>query len=89
MPCLLAIFALAFPRVLLIVLWVFTNYIGRAYDSVLIPFLGFLLLPLTTLTYAWLVNSGLPIRGLYLILLIVAVLIDAGTIGGAQRRREE
>ncbi len=89
MPCLVVILALAFPRIVLVLLWLFTNHIGRAYDSFLIPLLGFIFLPLTTLTYAWLVNSGRPVGGVYLLLLILAVLIDAGTFGGARRRKSD
>ncbi len=66
MPCLAVIFALAFPRLVLAVLFLFTHYLHRAYDGFLVPLLGFLLLPLTTLTYTWLVNARHPIAGWYL-----------------------
>jgi hypothetical protein len=89
MPCLAAIFALAFPRLVLVVLFLFTSYLHRAYDGVLVPLLGFLFLPLTTLTYAWLVNARHPIEGWYLLLLILVVVIDAGSWGGAKRRKKE
>ena len=87
MPCLLLILVLAFPRLVLAVLFFFTGYIDRAYHGFLLPLLGFLFLPLTTLAYAWLVNSGRPIAGINLIILILAVLIDAGGIGGGYRSR--
>src|SRR5262249_2817038 len=44
-------------------------------------------LPLTTLAYAWMVNSGLPIQGLNLLILIVAVVIDVGGLGGGEYHR--
>ena len=48
-------------------------------------------LPITTIVYAWMVTNGLPIVGFNLVLLIVAVLLDAGSHGGgfrySQRRR--
>ena len=44
--------------------------------------LGFIFLPLTTIVYAWLVNARHPIEGGYLIVLVVAVVIDAGGLGG-------
>lgn len=86
MPCILAVIALAFPRIILVLLFFFSNYLNRAYQGVLAPILGFLFLPLTTLVYAWLVNSKLPTSGVYLILLIVAVIIDVGGWSGARRR---
>src|SRR6266851_2259100 len=87
MPCLLLIVVLAFPRIVLALLFFFSNYIERAYHGVLLPLLGFIFLPLTTLAYAWMANSGMPIEGINLVILVVAVLIDAGGIGGGAYRR--
>jgi hypothetical protein len=89
MPCIVAVIALAFPRIVLALLFFFSNYLDRSFQGVLLPVLGFLFLPLTTLVYAWLVNTGLPTSGVYLILLIVAVIIDAGSWSGAKRRRAD
>lgn len=88
MPCLLLIVVLAFPRVALLLMFLFSNYLERAYHSVLIPLLGFILVPLTTIVYAWLVNNNYPIVGLNLIWLLLALLIDLGSMGhGYSRRR--
>jgi hypothetical protein len=88
MPCLLLIVVLAFPRIALLLLFLFSTYLERAYHSVLIPLLGFILLPLTTIVYAWLVNNGYPIVGLNLIWVLLAILIDLGSVGhGYSRRR--
>jgi hypothetical protein len=90
MGCLIVLVFLAFPRIALLLLFFFSNYIERAYHGLLIPLLGFLFLPLTTLVYAWMTNTHQPIAGLNLILLIVAVVIDLGSIGhGASRRRSD
>jgi hypothetical protein len=61
----------------------------RAYHGLLLPLVGFLFLPLTTLAYAWMANTGRPTTGVNLIILIVAVVIDLGGLGGAYRRRRE
>jgi hypothetical protein len=87
MPCLLLILVLAFPRVVLALLFFFTTFLDRAYHGYLIPLLGFIFLPLTTIVYAWMVNNKYPLDGVNLIILIVAVLIDAGGIGGGWHRR--
>jgi hypothetical protein len=87
MPCLLLILVVAFPRIVLAVLFFTSNYIQRAYSGLLLPVLGFIFLPLTTLAYAWMVNSNLPIAGVNLVILIVAVIIDVGGLGGGEYHR--
>jgi hypothetical protein len=87
MPCLFVILVLLFPRAVLLVLFFFTNYLARAYHGLLLPLLGFIFLPLTTLAYAWIVNSGTPVEGMNLIILIVAVIIDMGGLGGGEYHR--
>ena len=88
MPCLLLLLTLAFPRVVLVLLYLFSDFLQRAYHSLLIIVLGFLFLPVTTIVYGWVVNSHHPLEGIYLVAVIVAVLLDLGLIGhGARSRR--
>jgi hypothetical protein len=87
MPCLIVILLLAFPRIALVLMFLFTNYLQRAYHGLLIPLLGFLFLPLTTLAYAWMTNTAQPIAGINLIILIIAVVIDVGGLGGGEYHR--
>jgi hypothetical protein len=87
MPCLLLLAVVAFPRVVLVCMYLLSNYLQRAYDNVLIPVLGFFFLPVTTIVYAWLVNTKSPLEGINLLYLIVAVLIDAGGLGGGEWHR--
>ena len=87
MGCILLLLVLAFPRVVLVLMFLFSMYLERAYHGLLLPLLGFIFLPLTTIAYAWIVNSGYPTSGMYLLLLIVAVIIDVGGLGGGAYRR--
>jgi hypothetical protein len=87
MPCLLLVVILAFPRVVLVLMFLLSNYLQRAYHNLIIPLLGFIVLPLTTIVYAWEVNSGLPVAGGYLLLIIIAVVIDIGGHSGAEWHR--
>jgi UDP-N-acetylmuramyl pentapeptide phosphotransferase/UDP-N-acetylglucosamine-1-phosphate transferase len=87
MPCLLLIVVLAFPRVVLALMFLLSNYLERAYHGYLLPLLGFIFLPVTTIVYAWLVNTHRPIDGVNLLLIVVAVLIDAGGLGGGEWHR--
>jgi len=83
----LLIVFLAFPRIALLLLFLFSNYLQRAYHGLILPLLGFLFLPLTTLVYAWMVNTGQLIAGVNLLILIVAVVIDLGGLGGGEYHR--
>jgi len=92
MPCcLLALIVFAFPRAVLVVMFLFTNYLQHAYHGILIPLLGFLFLPVTTIVYAWLVNTGSlvhgDISGGNLLILIIAVIIDMGGFGSGEWHR--
>jgi hypothetical protein len=77
----------AFPRIALVLLFLFSNYLQRAYHGLILPLVGFLFLPLTTLAYAWMVNSRLPIAGVNLLILIIAVVVDVGGLGGGAYHR--
>ena len=63
--CLLALLALISPRLVLFVLWIFSDVLRRAFDGWIIPLLGFFLLPWTTLSYAafWDWGSGRHVAG--------------------------
>lgn len=88
MPCLILLLTLLFPRLALVLLFFFTHYLDRAFHNFLILILGFLFLPFTTLVYAWLVNSALPIAGINILWLIIAAIVDLGSWGhGYSRRR--
>jgi hypothetical protein len=85
---LLALFALVTPRFVIVVLWLFTSYLARAFESFIWPFIGFLFLPTTTLAYAVAQNELDGVRGWGLVLVILGVLIDLGLLGrGARARR--
>ncbi len=86
MSCLVALIALAFPRLAIILVVIFSDYIGRAYDGILWPLLGFIFLPSTTLAYAWAINANGEVSGMYLAVVVLAVLLDLGLLGGGAHR---
>jgi hypothetical protein len=92
MGCIFAILGFFFPRVVIALLVVFSDYLGRAYHTVIWPILGFLFMPFTTLAYAWAINSNGSVSGGYLVIVVLAVLLDLGSHSGggvafARRRR--
>jgi len=93
MPCFVGCLALAFPRLALFLVWLFGgNYLERAYDSSLLPLLGFFFLPTTTLAFAFGANSlSSPghMSPLGWLLTGVAVLVDIGLLGGGGKSAKD
>jgi hypothetical protein len=87
MPCLLVILFVAFPRIALLLIFFLSNYLQRAYHGLIVPLLGFIFLPLTTLVYAWMTNTHQPLAGVNLLILIVAVIVDLGGLGSGEYHR--
>lgn len=87
MPLLVGCLAISAPRFAIVLVVVFSDYLGRAYETTVWPLLGFLFMPLTTLAYAWAINSRGSVAGMHLVVVVVAVLIDLGLVGGSARRR--
>jgi hypothetical protein len=83
--CLAALVLLIGPRLFLVAVWIFSNWYN-AFDSRLVAFLGWLLLPWTSLAwmFTYFHNAGQVSSG-YLVLLILAVLVDIGAFSGGHR----
>jgi hypothetical protein len=91
MPCLIGCLALSAPRLAIVLVVLASDYIGRAYETVFWPLVGFLFMPLTTLAYAWAMHSRGSVEGIQLVVVVLAVLVDLGIVGGggaAARRRD-
>ena len=84
MGCLAGLLVLAAPRFVMVVLWIFTSYLSRAYEGWILPLIGFFVLPTTTLAYAIAENETRGLRSWGLILVVFAVLIDLGIWGGGR-----
>jgi hypothetical protein len=80
MGCLLVLIGFITPRFVVVVLWLFTDYMSRAYHGWLIPTLGFFFLPTTTLAYAIAQNSIHAHLG-KTIVVVIGVLFDVGILG--------
>ena len=86
MGCLLTLIALALPRGLMVFIWLLTDWFGRAFKAPLWPLLGFFFMPYTTLAYiAAMLHGPGVVKGGWLVLVIVAVLVDLGHLGGGGR----
>ena len=87
MCCVLALLAFLGPRLVIFLLWLFTNYMSRAFDTLLWPFLGFLFLPWTTIAFAIAQNEFGGANGIGLLVIAIGFLVDVGVLGGGARRR--
>jgi len=90
MPCLVGCFALFFPRLAIILVWLFGNgWLQQAYSSMIWPVLGFFFMPLTVLAYAlaWNVGGG-RVDGFGIVVIVLAVLIDLGIVGGSASNKK-
>ena len=88
MPCLVTVVALFAPRIAIFMIWLFSSYFARAYETVLWPLLGFLFLPYTMLAYAVAMNAGGGLKGFWLVVFVLGILLDFGVIGSAKTRRQ-
>jgi hypothetical protein len=86
MPCFVILLAFLAPRLAIVVLVVIGDDLGRAYESTVWPVLGFVFAPLTTLAYAWSINTRGAVTGLGLLIVVLAVLADMGLIGTTRKR---
>ena len=87
MPCLLLLFALIAPRLVIVVLWLLTGWFRGIFAIALWPVLGFIFLPTTLLWYTAVQHwfGGLwtfwPVVGL-----VISVAIDVSPARGRRRR---
>ena len=90
MPCLILLLGLLLPRVALVGIFLLTNWFARAFGTWIWPLLGFVFMPYATLAYMTaIVNAGRVTPG-WLVLIIVAAVVDISHWGGgykARRRR--
>jgi hypothetical protein len=88
--CLFAVAAGIAPRIALVLLWIFTNLVNRAFSNIIVPLLGLFFLPYATLFYvlAWDPRRG--VSNLGWVVVIIGVIFDIGHWGGngyARRQR--
>jgi hypothetical protein len=85
--CIGLLIGLLVPRVALIIYWIFTPHLGRAFTHWVWPLLGFLFMPYTTLFYLWGMIFGGGIEGFWLVLVILGVVLDLSSYGSGGRAR--
>jgi hypothetical protein len=88
MGCLFLLIAAFSPRAALILMWIFTPWVDRATSGFFWPLLGLVFLPITTLLYVILWNTGgYGVDGWEWILVGLAVFADLVSYGGGMYGR--
>jgi hypothetical protein len=89
MGCFAVLLALISPRLALFVIWIFSDdWLGRAFESWIVPFLGFFLLPWTTLAYTLMYVSSDHVYGFEWFIVVLAFFIDLASYAQGQRTRQ-
>lgn len=87
--CFAILLGSAFPRLTLVLIWLFSDIIGRAFSGEwVLPLLGILLLPYTTLAYVlvfWFTNQ--PVAGFGWAFVVLGLFFDLGSYAAAGQNR--
>ena len=88
MPCLFVLLALATPRVVIILLYLFSNWFHGVFPSAFWPVLGFIFLPTSTLWFSAVHNWWGGHWGVIQIIgMIIALFIDTSSSAAGRRSR--
>lgn len=89
--CLLAAVGSFFPRLALALMWIFTSYVDRAFTGILLPLLGLIFLPFTTIMFCLAYSPAAHgVVGANWIWVFLGLLLDFSAYGGGgygQRQR--
>lgn len=87
--CLVLLLGSVAPRFALFLLWIFSDYLTRAFESFWVGFAGFVFLPYTTLLYALMDNWQDGINGFGWAFVILGLVLDIGAYTGGYGRRRD
>jgi hypothetical protein len=82
MGCLFAVLAAISPRLALLLVWIFTDLVDRAFTGFLLPLFGLILLPFTTLLYVLAYQPLIGVTGWGWFFVFLGLLFDLGSYGG-------
>lgn len=88
MGCLFVLISLISPRLGIIILWAFTNYVQRSFDGFFIPLLGLIFLPWTTLMYVLVQAPAGSISFWGWLFVALGLLLDIASYGQAARSKD-
>ncbi|HEY7134121.1 MAG TPA: hypothetical protein VIB48_03570 [Acidimicrobiia bacterium] len=87
--CLFTALVAAGPRVALALVWLFTNLVSRAFSTFVVPLLGLVFLPWTTLFYVLAYRPAIGISGFGYVFVGLGVVFDLLAWGSGARARAQ
>lgn len=83
----LGLLGLIFPRLVILLLYFLTNWFQGVFDGALLPFLGFLFMPVTVFAY----SICYKFTGLWsttsIVIMVIAVAVDLGLWKNGAKKR--
>jgi hypothetical protein len=90
MGCLLALLSAFAPRLVFLIVWIARpSYVDAVFDTWILPLLGLIFLPFTTLMWVLLDAPPVGVHGWDWLWIVIAVCIDLGHYGSAYAQRGE
>lgn len=86
MGCLLVLLMAFSARAALVFTWIFSDLVDRAFEGWILPVLGLVFLPWTTLLYVLVYSPVHGVSFLGWLLVLVGFLVDLGTLANGGRR---
>lgn len=87
--CLLAMVAAFAPRLVLIIMWIFGWRVKAAFDTFIVPLLGLIFLPYTTIMYVLVWSPGVGLAGWDWLWVLLGVALDVMKWGQIFHKRKE
>jgi hypothetical protein len=87
--CVVALFAVALPRFTMFLMWLFTDRLSIAFDSFIIGFLGFLIVPYTSVFYALAYSPIDGVTGFGWVLVAAGFIADMSSLVGSKSANDQ
>lgn len=87
MCCIVSLMGLIGPRVAFVFAWIFTRQVNQAFDGFLVPLLGLIFLPWTSLLWAIAYAPGTQVKGIGVVIVVLGALLDVSSYVGGRRSR--
>jgi hypothetical protein len=86
MGCLFILVASFAPRVVLVLMWIFGDLVDRAFSGLLVPLLGVIVLPYTTLFYVLAWSPVGAVSGWGYVTVLLGALLDIANLASAGQK---